>query len=75
MSRRIVTRTDLAGEVEFWQKKLRIHLYECVSDIVNDLEQRKGLGDEWEDMHPIQRREIADHWHALLCRRFNIDEK
>ena len=71
MSRRIRTQAD---DPDVRERELRECLHDCVFDIICDLEQRKGLGDEWEETHPLQRREITDHWHALLCRRFNIDE-
>lgn len=68
MSRRI--RTQASVEPEY--QELRTQLYECVEDIINDLEQRKGIGDEWESMHPIYRREIADRWHEILCQKFGV---
>jgi hypothetical protein len=44
-----------------------------IKAIVCDIKQRKGLGDEWDDIDPTIQFEIQHEWFELIRRIVNVE--
>lgn len=43
-----------------------------IFEIVRDLKNRKGIGDEWDELDEDIQNEIMTHWHEILINHLSI---